>query len=170
MKASSFNISIRAIEERDLSSIQKIHSDSIKLGTANAFIKSRNDIYYKNWYLNHQKINNPILVAEIEQRIIGWIELSPYRNGREGFRNVREVSYYIDKPFWNNGIATFMMEKIIDHAKDMNIKTLLTFIMDANPASVRIMEKFDFKLWGRLPDILEMPSSDYDHLIFGRKI
>jgi len=42
--------------------------------------------------------------------------------------------------------------------------------MDANHVSIRIMQKYGFELWGRLPGILEMPGGRYDHLIFGKSL
>jgi len=161
---------IREMQEKDIPEVNRIYNAAIKLRTATAHMESLPIYYHEDWYHNHIKGNNPILIAEKDQNFLGWNALSDYRSGREALRNVRETSCYIDQAYWGRGIASELMSKMIEMAKANGIKILVTFIMDANPVSVQLMDKFGFKLWGRLPQIIEMETENYDHLIFGKNL
>ena len=164
------DIRLREIQENDIKEINRIYNAAIDLGIATAHTSHRSIDYHKEWYQKHRLENNPILVATVDGKVIGWNSLSYYRAGREALQKVRETSYYVDEPFWNMGVATLLMTAIIEVAGNMEVKTLLSFIMDVNEASIHIMDKFGFKKWGCLPGIITHRERDCDHLIFGKKI
>ena len=160
----------RDMVEDDVSQINQIYNEAIKLGYATAHTDPIHLDYHLNWYLEHKKNNNPIIVVCVDNKVVGWNALSDYRTGRKALRKVKETSYYIQKDYWNLALASFLMEKMIERAKMIGVETLVTFIMNANKTSIHLMDKFEFELWGRLPGVLTMPGGQFDHLIFGRKI
>ena len=48
-----------------------------------------------NWFKEHDQKKYPIIVAEQNDKILGWISLSPYRPGRLALRFTAEVSYFV---------------------------------------------------------------------------
>lgn len=164
------SFSIRNAKQKDIPQINSIYNHAIGLGYSTAHTETVPIQYHINWLQNHQKHNNPILVAVDGDKVLGWNALSDYRPGRNGLSGVKETSYYIHPDHWNRGIASDLMERTIQAARLLPVHTLVTFIMDANKVSIRLMEKFEFELWGRLPGILRMPGGQYDHLIFGKRI
>jgi len=160
----------RQMEECDVSQVNKIYNEAIKLNYATAHTEALPSEYHMQWLQQHLLEGNPILLVCNGDKVLGWNSLSFYRSGRKALAGVRETSYYIHEDYWNIGLATMLMEKIIVIARDLGVNTLVTFIMDANKTSVHLMNKFAFEKWGSLPAVLKMPGGDYDHLIFGKKI
>jgi phosphinothricin acetyltransferase len=161
---------IRDMVQDDIPQINAIYNEAIKLGYATAHTDPIPVDYHLEWFKEHIKDKNPVIVVCIGNMVVGWNALSNYRSGRKGLAKVKETSYYIHKDYWKQGLASLLMERMIERAKLLGVETLVTFIMDVNEISIRLMEKFDFQLWGRLPGVLSLPGGQFDHMIFGRKI
>ena len=161
---------IREMAMNDLADVKRIYDHAIQTGTATAHRKPLSLDYHAHWLELHQKESNPVVVAELDRKCVGWNALSHYRKGREALEGVRETSYYVDPDFHRRGIASMLMEEMIGRANEMKVHTLLSFIMDGNDISKHIMQKFGFHLWGRLPGILIVDGERRDHLIYGKKL
>jgi L-amino acid N-acyltransferase YncA len=169
-KTTQMSVIYRPMAFEDISQVNMIYNHAITLGYSTAHTEPLPLSYHETWWNEHLEEGNPILIACEGNRVLGWNSLSFYRSGRHALSKVRESSYYIHKDHWNKGIASQLMQRTIEKAKLLGIGTLVTFIMDANEASVHLMKKFHFELWGRLPGVLDVPGGPYDHLIFGKKI
>lgn len=161
---------LRDMRIDDILQVNQIYNRAIDLDYATAHMEKLPISYHKSWYEEHQKEENPIIVAHLGEELLGWNSLSYYRAGRGGLASVRETSYYVRNDVWNRGIASMLLEETIARAKTLGIETLVTFIMDVNETSVHLMNKFGFEEWGRLPEVLCMRNGKFDHLIFGKKI
>ncbi len=58
-----------------------------------------------------------------------------------------KVDYWIVPEFWNQGIASLVLSKLIDYAKiELNLKLLKTGVLARNLASRRVLEKNGFSV------------------------
>jgi L-amino acid N-acyltransferase YncA len=51
----------------------------------------------RGWFAMHSARRYPIFVAEEGGDVLGWMAVTPYRGGREGFSKTCELSYYLDR-------------------------------------------------------------------------
>ncbi|MFB1099631.1 N-acetyltransferase family protein [Terribacillus sp. JSM ZJ617] len=63
-------------------------------------------------YWNNDKLSFGRLVAEIEEKIAGWVALTPY-SSRQVYSGVAEVGIYVDLEFQGNGIGSTLLETVL---------------------------------------------------------
>lgn len=62
-----------------------------------------------------------------------------------------EVGYWVARPYWNRGICTEALRRIIDYGfNTKGFRTLWSDYFPDNPASGRVMEKCGFRDTGRI--------------------
>lgn len=164
------NIIILPAKQNDLAAIVAVYNQAIatKIATADTVpVTAENK---QLWFDEHSDEKYPLLVAEYNEDVVGWISLSAYRKGRQALQHTAEVSYYIHQNYLQQSIGSKLMEAIMIKAKDLGYKNLIAIIIDANTASVALLKKFGFQQWGLMPGIIEMESKTYNHSYYGRKI
>lgn len=162
------NIRLASID--DLPVINEIYNQSVSTKTSTADLAPTTLDARKEWFQKHNKEHYPIFVAEDENNIIGWIALSPYRPGRKALWHTAEISCYIRKDAQKKGLGSILFKFMIDNCKKYQIKNVFGIIIEHNYASIALVEKFGFKKWGVLPQIVEFDDKTYDHLYYGLKI
>ncbi|MBI1783399.1 MAG: N-acetyltransferase [Sphingobacteriales bacterium] len=163
-------IMIRPATKNDWPFIIEIYNEGIanRLSTAETKVVTVEDKL--DWLKEHEEERFPILIAEENGIVAGWICLSAYRKGRQALQNTAEISYYIRKHYWKKAIATQLMEVMMSKAKELGFKNLMAILIDANNASTALLKKFGFEQWGLMPDIIEIDDKTYGHSYYGKKI
>ena len=161
---------IRRIEIEDLEAANEIYNQAVRSKYQTAETEETSLGYRRHWYEEHLSGNNPVFVIEDLREVVGWASLSEYRKGRNALRYTSEVSFYIRKDKQGQGIGTQLLNFVIDRAREINIKTLIAILLEPNTASIRLLEKFDFKKWGDMPNIAEFDGSECNHQYFGLRI
>ena len=161
---------IRNAKITDIEQINEIYNQSVpsKMSTAHLLPVSIDE--RKTWFNIHNDHKYPIFVAEDEEKIIGWISVSPYRTGRQALRHTAEVSYYIHEDHYNTGIATYLLTYVIENCKKYEIKSLIAILMAHNSYSIKLLNKFNFERWGCMPNVLDIEGKEYDHLYYGLRV
>jgi L-amino acid N-acyltransferase YncA len=144
---------IRLATLNDLVSIDEIYNEAIaqKFKTADTIPFDWQQRV--KWFQEHPPNKYPVWVAEVDGRVWGWVSLSPYRPGRKALEITAEISYYIHSSFQRKGIGSALLKFALRAAPDYNIKNILAILMDRNMASVKLLEKFQFKQWGHLRNV-----------------
>ena len=161
---------IRKTNPGDLNQINNIYNQSIPSKTSTAHLLPVTMEEREVWFSKHSENKYPIFLAEENNKVLGWISISPYRTGRQALRFTGEVSYYIHEDHQNTGIATYLLAYVIDNCKKYEIKNLIAILMAHNTNSIKLLEKFNFEKWGTMPKILDIDGNEYDHLYFGLRV
>ena len=160
-------VHIRFANTSDLPTIVNIYNQAIEEKKATADLTPFTVEQRVNWF-NKFSINEyPIYVAELDGIVLGYASLSPYRNGREALRKVAEISFYLDYSSLGIGIGSSLIEHVIADCHRINKESLLAILLDANTASIKLLQKFGFKEWGNLPLNSNFEGKKYGHLIYG---
>ncbi len=161
-------LSIRRTTEDDLRWIEEIYRCAVeRKQTAHTLPPS--DVYWRNWLqLHHDKY--PSFVLEFESRVIGFASISPYREGRQAFDRVAEISYYLHPDHQRKGYGTFFVSNVIGAAKDLGISYLVAILLGSNSASQNLLFKFGFEKRGELPGIANFGEMTDNHVYLGKKI
>lgn len=163
-------VSIRLAKQHDIERIVEIYNQAIPTHRSTGFISLLTVEDIQEWFDKHKPGYYPIFVAEKDGKVVGWNSISAYREKRLAFRFCAETSYYVDDSYHRQGIGTLMLEHVISVCHDLQIKTLIAYILEQNESSIGLMKKFGFELWGKLPNIADFDGKEYAHTIYGKRI
>ncbi len=160
-----YNIDIA--QESDVTRIVEIYNQAIK-AKDNAIIDEIKIGEYREEFKFRDLVEYPIFTYRIEDKIVGWISLSPYRADRVAYRSLKEVSFYIDYQHLGKGIGSILLEFIISNRSKLNYNSLIAILISSNKKSINLLKKYDFEKWGVFPKVLEMQPELESVIIFGR--
>jgi len=93
----------------------------------------------------------PVVVATIEERIVGFGYYSEFRF-REAYKFTVEHSVYVMPNEHGKGIGTVLLKHLIDLAKEQKLHTMVAVIDSENESSVRFHEQFGFEIVGTIKE------------------
>jgi len=164
------NIKIRFAHKFDLPFIVEIYNQSIRSYNATGDLTEFSIEDRLGWFNKFDAGKYPIYIAEVNNEIVGYCTISPYRQGREAMSSVAEISYYIDYSYHNKGVGSKILEFVITDCNRIGKENLIAILLDINKKSIGILEKFNFKKCGHFPNIINMNKNKCGHLIYGLKI
>lgn len=154
----------------DLERIQEIYNQAVRAKFSTAHTTPLSMGERMDWFRKHDPEQYPVYVWEEEGEVAGWISFSPYREGRMALRSTAEISYYVHRDYHRRGIGTRLMEFAISRCPELRFKTLIAILLEPNRASIALLEKFGFSLWGSMPSVAEIDGKEYDHLYYGLRL
>lgn len=164
------SITLRQAEKTDLEIINQIYNQAVAKQYQTADQIPITLAQRKVWFGAHDTERYLIHVLEVNNTIIGWSSLSKYREGREALKHTAEISYYIDSNHQGRGYGSYLIERTIFEAQSVGFKNLVALLLSSNEVSIRLLEKYAFREWGRIPLAAEIGSNQFDHLYYGRRI
>ncbi len=161
---SRLNIQIREALSEDLSSIVEIYNQGVKDGTANSDLNSFTSDEKKVWFESHTQ-RYPIWVAEVYDEVIGWTDLSPYEK-KKCFHKSASISTYVLKKYRGYGIGSKLRQHLIKKSKELGFHTLVNRVFASNKSSIELAKKFNFKLVGRMHNLVHKDNKYEDCVFF----
>ena len=160
----SFTMTIRPATIDDLPGITEIYNDAIRKTVATFDTEPKSNDEQTTWFKAHGA-QYPIVVAETDGVVVGWASLSQYSD-RCAYTDTAEVSVYIAEAHRGKGFGRALLQKIVQHGKEMGHHVLLARIADGNDVSIHLFEAHGFthvgvlrevgKKFGRLIDVYLM--------------
>ena len=86
----------------------------------------------------YQSKLDELVVAIFDDDIIGYCRLESNDDHKAEFGVV------VDKDFWNNGIASFLMEDALNWAQESPLTEIYLEVYKNNPAAIHIYQKYGF--------------------------
>lgn len=163
-------MSIKLAEDKDLEELVEIYNQAIETQRCTADMDVFTVDERNSWFKEHQSLEYPIYVYEVDNRVVGYLYFTGYRPGRRAMKYTAEISYYIHNDYQRQGIGAEMMKFAIEKSKELNFRNLIAILLEWNIASVKLLEKFGFKEWGCLPQIADFNGEVCSHLYYGRKV
>lgn len=145
---------IRSATAQDLPEILKIYNQQIISGTAVWHEQPFNEAAFTEKYQTLTDAGFPFLVAEDQamQRIAGFADYSPFR-AFSGYRYTVEHSVYIQPNYQGRGLATKLMQQLIQHAATHDVHMMVAAIDAENTVSIALHEKLGFSQTGYMPQV-----------------
>lgn len=144
---------IRQAVREDLEEMLEIYNDEVVNGVATFDLHPKTIEEREIWFASHNIDNHPLLVAEIDGHVAGYASLSAYRE-KEAYQATVELSIYIAKKDRQKGVASALMETIIEMARhDPRTHTIVSVITSGNQASVKLHQKFGFEFCGTVKEV-----------------
>lgn len=145
------NILIREAKNEDLEQLTAIYNWAVENTTA-SFDFSKQSIEKRREWFSHYGGTHPLIVAEVDGRVLGYSSLSKFRD-KEGYARTVEVSVYIHPDFHGKGIGTRLLSEIINKGKALGHHVIVAGITAGNDVSIRMHERFGFKLCGHFSEV-----------------
>tara|TARA_R110002124_G_scaffold120157_3_gene278028 strand:- start:9010 stop:9501 length:492 start_codon:yes stop_codon:yes gene_type:complete len=159
---------IRHATETDLPEIDKIYNRAIAKGFLTAHTEPLNSEDRLHWFKKFSQDNYPIYVFEKNNKVIGWVSVSPYRLERVALNETVEISFYIDFGFHGKGIGTKLVKHCLSEAPKLNKRVFLAIIIEGNEGSITLLEKLGFEQWGYLPEVVNFRNQKRGQVYMGK--
>jgi phosphinothricin acetyltransferase len=144
---------IRKAQQKDLQELLAIYNYEIEYGVATLDLTPQTLEERQAWFDAHTTTRHPLYVAEVDGAVAGYVSLSSYRE-KEAYCSTVELSIYIGKAYRRRGIATRLMEFILEKARENpDIHTVVSVITSGNEASSRLHDRFGFTFCGTIPEV-----------------
>lgn len=163
-------MTIRPATEKDLPAINTIYNQAVEQQFCTAHLSPVDMAYRQSWFSAHTPERYPVFVSEEAGQLKGWVCLGPYRSDRQALAHVGEVSYYVHMESRGRGVGSRLLEYAIKVAPSCGLSILVAILLDKNPASIGLLEKYGFSLWGSMPGIAIIGEEHADHLYYGLKL
>ena len=161
---------IRIASLDDLPAIVAIYNDAVEQRFATADLQPVTIEQRRAWFDEHDPATLPIFVFDDEGRVRGWCSLSAYRSGREAVQRTAEISYYVGHDSRRRGIGSALVQHAVGESPRLGKHVLFAILLERNQASIRLMTRCGFELWGRLPDVAAIDGELVSHLYYGRTV
>lgn len=143
---------IRLAEQKDASAILEIYNDAI-LHTAAVYKYEEESLGERQqWLFEKEAQGIPVFVLEEEGAIIGFATYGPFRM-YPAYKFSIENSIYVHPAHSGKGVASRLMTRLIEEAKEAGYKTMIACIDADNVASIKLHEKFGFTYSGTLSNV-----------------
>ena len=164
------NVHIRIAALTDLPAIVAIYNPAIPShrSTANTTLVTEEN--RKAWFLEHDPLQHPIFVAEVNGQVAGWCSLSIYRPGLMALRFTAEISFYIENTFQRQGIGSALIRFALEACPSFSIKNVIAVLLDRNEASRKLLEKLGLQQWGYLPRVADFDGQECGEFYYGRRV
>ena len=144
---------IRPITKDDIAACLDIYNYEVVNGVATLDLEPRTLPEWQEWYEAHQTQEHCIFVGLIDNVVVGYASLSPYRP-KEAYKSTVELSIYIHQEYRGKGIATQLMAHILEIAKnDPLLHNVVSVITAGNEGSTKLHERFGFTYCGLTPQV-----------------
>ena len=146
-------LQIRRAVIDDVQDCLNIYNYEVEHGVATLDLEPRTLEEWHEWYNAHSDEHHPIIVGTIDDVVVGYASLSPYRL-KDAFKSTVELSIYIHQDYRGQGVATRLMERILEMAKaDTMIHNVVSVITAGNEGSTKLHNRFGFSYCGLTPEV-----------------
>jgi L-amino acid N-acyltransferase len=143
--------SIREARPTDVEAIATIYNEAVRTTTATFDTEPRSIEDQRAWLAHHDS-QHPVLVAEVDGEVIGWVSLSPWSE-RRAYAATSELSVYVASPWRGRGIGRQLIAEIQARAVALGMHTILARIAEGNPASRQLHTSAGFSTVGIMREV-----------------
>ncbi|TAL66284.1 MAG: N-acetyltransferase family protein [Bacteroidetes bacterium] len=154
---------VRAMQQEDSSRVLEIYRMGLERGNSTFETEVPS---WKEWdskHLTHSKY-----IFEDNGIILGWVALSPFSE-RKVYKGMAEVSIYVDTDFHGKKIGSCLMEQMIASSELNGIWTLFSSVFPENEATIKLHQKFGFRIIGKRERIAKLHGKWRDTILLERR-
>jgi L-amino acid N-acyltransferase YncA len=145
------DVKLRAMAEADLAAVNAIYNHYVLHSTCTYQLEPESDEGRAAWFREHGA-THPLLVAEEDDRVVGWASLSRYHS-RCGYASTVEDSIYVDQALHRRGIGGALLAALVPRARALGHHVIVAGIDAEQPGSVALHARFGFVESGRMREV-----------------
>jgi phosphinothricin acetyltransferase len=142
---------IRKAEPSDVPAITEIYNEAILTTTATFDMEPKSVENRMQWLQSHDD-RHPVLVAEVEGRVVGWASLTIWSD-RRAYDDTAESSFYVLSTHRGRGIGRKLKDAIIAEARRLRFHTLIARMAEGSLESIHLNESAGFIHVGTLKEV-----------------
>ena len=144
--------SLRLATESDLPAINEIYNYYVLGSTCTYQLEPETMADRLAWFREHPPDKFPIIVAEIEGRIVGWGALSKFRP-RAALAPKVEASVYVSHEVHRRGVGRTILGDLIERARQAHFHSMIGSVSADQTASIVLQERMGFRRVAHLVEI-----------------
>ncbi|MBN1856745.1 MAG: N-acetyltransferase [Dehalococcoidia bacterium] len=145
------DLSIRHANPMDIPAIRLIYAHAVTNTAATMDTEEPTLATQTDWFYHHETCH-PILVAELEGRVVGWASLSAW-SPKGGYRYTAEASVYVSHQWQRQGIGGTLLVELVDRARTAGFHVLLARIATSNETSLKLVRNVGFEDVGTMREV-----------------
>lgn len=157
------HLEVRVLTAEDWQAVSSIYQDGIATGQATFETSSR---AWDEWDKAHLSAGR--LVATSVRRVVGWAALAPI-SSRAVYAGVAETSVYVAADLRGKQIGGSLLGALIAESEKHRIWTLLASIFPENEASLKLHQRWGFRVVGTRERIAQLNGVWRDTLLLERR-
>jgi L-amino acid N-acyltransferase YncA len=156
-------VDIRDLRPEDWPEVARIYAEGIRTGNA-TFEKD-----VPSWDVwDGVHLHHPRLVGTVAGELVAWAAVVPV-SPRPVYSGVAEISLYVAEQSRGQGVGTALLGEFVDEADASGIWTLQTSVFPENEVSLRLLERYGFRVVGRRERIGQLDGRWRDTLLLERR-
>ncbi len=144
-------LTVRLATPADIPEITEIYNEAVLKTTATFDTQPKTEAEQQTWLTEHGP-KYPVVVAEMEGKIVGWASLSQW-SGRCAYADTAEISLYVAESHRGNGIGKRLMAGALEAGRKAGLHSVLARIAEGNEVSVYLHESAGFELVGIMREV-----------------
>jgi L-amino acid N-acyltransferase len=148
-------ITVRDATSADMAAVVGLYNALIDTTTV-AWTETRQTLRQRQtWFRRQQRAGYPVLVAEIDDTVIGFTAYESFRGAGKwpGYRHTVEHTIHVGQAHWGSGVGRVLLTALIDRAQSVNIHVMVGAIDADNAASIDFHERLGFEVVARMPQV-----------------
>jgi len=161
---------VRDAREFDLPEIVEIYNSTIPSRMVSADTEPVTVEQRTGWFREHDPRRRPLWVAEVDGRVVGWLSLGDFWDGRPAYHATAEVGIYVKDGYRGRGIGRMLVEEAIRRAPELGIEIMTAGAFVHNGPSLKLFERFGFERWAHFPEVAELDGVKRDLVVLGLRM
>jgi phosphinothricin acetyltransferase len=146
-------LKIRPAIAADMAQIQAIYAHHVRAGLASFELEPPTIAEMTRRHGDVVSRGLPYLVAELDERLLGFGYAGPYR-ARPAYRYTVENSIYVAEDSRGHGVGRAVLSAVIERCRELGYRQMVAVIGDsANAASIGLHKALGFQHVGLLPAV-----------------
>ena len=151
---------IRLAEEADAQAINSVYNHYVRTSTCTWHLTEETEEGRIHWLKGRSRVH-PVLVVEVEGKVVGWGSLSTY-NSRQGWSATVEDSIFIHHEHHGKGLGKRILRELLTRAEALGHKSVIARISGEQAASLKLHEACGFTHAGLLKGVGHKFGQDLD--------
>lgn len=157
------DLHIRLAETHDYQAILAIYNEAIRTRMSTCDEDEQTMSSRAAWFAQFTA-KHPLYVGICEGEVAGYTCLFPY-NSKSGFRFAVEDSVYVASKFQGHRFGEKLLGFVLDRAREFGYSYVHASIFKHNTPSIKLHEKFGFKLLGTQTRIANLDGQWFDNCL-----
>jgi L-amino acid N-acyltransferase YncA len=145
-------ITMRPAVESDAADIARIYNQAVENTTATFDTEVQSPEKRLAWLRAHADPRHPVLVAELDGKVVGWASLSSWSD-RCAYAASVEASAYVDEAHQGGGLGRALSAAVLEAGRAAGVHAVLGRICTENVASIAMSKKLGFTEVGVLHEV-----------------
>ena len=133
----------RSATAADAAAICRIYNQGIEDRVATLETEARTPAERAQW-LEARDARHPVLVAEAEERVVGWASLNVF-NARRAYEHVADLSLYVEREWRGRGAGRHLLAALVTRARELGFHKLVLAAFPWNEAGMRAYRRAGFR-------------------------